>query len=80
MTVGQAMRETRKLAGLTQEQLAAKASINRVTLARLESDRHVGRIDVIENLADALGVSIDRYTGHRIKRKNYRFRKAKKDG
>ena len=78
--MGQAMRETRKLAGLTQEQLAAKANINRVTLARLESDRHVGRIDVIEYLADAIGASIDRYTGLRIKRKNYRFRKAKKDG
>lgn len=69
---GEAMREVRKSYGLSQEKLAAKAGIHRVTLARLESGAHIGRIDIIEILADALGISIDVYTGHRVKRKNLR--------
>jgi transcriptional regulator with XRE-family HTH domain len=44
--------------GLTQESLAAKARINRVTLARLERAQHPPNLDTLERIARALGVAV----------------------
>jgi transcriptional regulator with XRE-family HTH domain len=43
---------------LSQETLARKARINRVTLARLERALHPPRLDTLERIARALGVSL----------------------
>jgi transcriptional regulator with XRE-family HTH domain len=43
---------------MTQEALAAKAEINRVTLARLERAEHPPNLDTLERIARALGVTI----------------------
>jgi transcriptional regulator with XRE-family HTH domain len=43
---------------MTQEALAAKASINRVTLARLERAQHPPNLETLESIARALGVTI----------------------
>ncbi len=43
---------------LSQEALARKARINRVTLARLERALHPPRLDTLERIARALGVSL----------------------
>ena len=43
---------------MTQESLAAKARINRVTLARLERALHPPNLDTLERIARALGVSV----------------------
>jgi transcriptional regulator with XRE-family HTH domain len=50
--------ELRIAKNLSQEALAGKARINRVTLARLEHALHPPRLDTLERLARALGVSI----------------------
>ena len=43
---------------LSQETLARKARINRVTLARLERALHPPRLDTLERIARALGVPL----------------------
>jgi transcriptional regulator with XRE-family HTH domain len=50
--------ELRRERGLTQETLAAKAGINRVTLARLERAEHPPNLETLESIAGALGVTI----------------------
>lgn len=50
-----ALRERR---GMTQEVLASKARINRVTLARLERAMHEPTLDTLDRIARALGVKL----------------------
>ena len=50
--------EIRVRRNLSQEALAKKARINRVTLARLERALHPPRLDTLERIARALGVSL----------------------
>lgn len=66
MTRGKAMRAARKKAGLSLEELAARAGVQRNTVGRAERDEHVGRIDTIELLADVLCISIDEYIGREV--------------
>jgi len=44
--------------GMSQEALAAKAHINRVTLARLELGHHQPKLDTLDRIARVLGVSL----------------------
>jgi len=44
--------------GMTQEALAARARINRVTLARLERAQHPPNLDTLERIARALRVEL----------------------
>jgi transcriptional regulator with XRE-family HTH domain len=46
--------------GMSQELLAAKAQINRVTLARLELGLHQPKLDTLDRIARVLGVSLVR--------------------
>ena len=50
--------ELRQKRGLSQEALAAKARINRVTLARLERAMHPPNLDTLERIAQALSVTL----------------------
>ena len=50
--------EIRARRGMTQEALAAKARINRVTLARLERAQHPPNLDTLERIARALRVRL----------------------
>lgn len=50
--------ELREERGLTQEQLAEKARINRVTLARLERAMHQPTLDTLDQIARALRVGL----------------------
>ena len=67
MTRGKAMRAARNKAGVSIEELAARAGVEKVTVGRLEREEHIGRLDTIELLADALGLSIDEYIGHEVR-------------
>ena len=49
------LREARRM---TQERLADKARINRVTLARLERAMHQPTLDTLDRIARALGVAL----------------------
>jgi transcriptional regulator with XRE-family HTH domain len=43
---------------MSQEALAAKARVNRVTIARLEAAAHPPGIDTLDRIACALGVTL----------------------
>jgi transcriptional regulator with XRE-family HTH domain len=45
-------------AGMTQVELSARASINRVTLSRMENGRCYPRLDQLVRLAAAVGVQV----------------------
>lgn len=64
MTVGEAMREARNKAGLSQAELAALTGVSPTTLSNYENDVHLPKLDLVEMLADALGITIDEYVGH----------------
>jgi putative transcriptional regulator len=53
------LRTVRKTVGLTQQQLADKSGIHRVTVARIESENHTTTMETAAKLAAALGCTID---------------------
>jgi mRNA interferase RelE/StbE len=53
------LRVFRDLRGLTQQQLADKAGVNRVQIADIEAGRKTGSVETVRKLADALRVVID---------------------
>lgn len=56
---GERIRELRLAAGLSQEQLAEMASLNRVTIAKYESGRIEPGAQALSRIADALDVTAD---------------------
>ena len=50
--------ELRQVRGLSQEALAKKTGLNRVTLARLERARHPPNLDTLDRIARALRVRL----------------------
>lgn len=53
-SIGARIRELRKSAGLTQEQLSSKAGIGRVTVVRIEKGQQSPRYETLDSLARAL--------------------------
>ena len=61
------MRKARMNAGLSIVRLAEISGIAQTTISLLErKSLRGGWIDTIETLADALGLSIDEYVGHKV--------------
>lgn len=58
--IGRFVRQLRESKGLTQEQVATSAGISYQFLSGLENGRENFSIDVLESLAQALGVSLER--------------------
>lgn len=56
MSIGTRIREARKSANMTQQQLAAKSGIKQATISELETGESAGS-KYLASLADALGVS-----------------------
>ena len=54
--VGKNLRRLRHAKGLSQEELADRAGINRNYVGMLEREEHAATIDMLEKLADVLGV------------------------
>lgn len=68
MTRGEYMRRARRNAELTIKQLAALSGVSANAIGGLERGRRIsGQYMTIEVLADALGLSIDEYVGHKVK-------------
>lgn len=57
---GERLRSVRSEQGLTQEELAERAGVNRVTIARFEAGKQLPRYRTLVALADGLGVPIER--------------------
>jgi DNA-binding XRE family transcriptional regulator len=58
-TFGERLRDFRTDSGLTQQELAERAGVNRVTIARYETGRQTPRYASLEALADALGCPVE---------------------
>jgi transcriptional regulator with XRE-family HTH domain len=54
----ESLRQIREERGLSQRELAARAGVVKSTIYEAEAGRHIPRIQTLEKLADALGVSI----------------------
>lgn len=57
------LRSIRKSQGLSQQDLADKARVDRGTISRLENFRQSPSLETATTLADALGVSLDELVG-----------------
>lgn len=56
---GDRVRDARRRRGLTQAQLAKRASVGADTIGRIEGARYSPRLDTMLRLADALGLPLD---------------------
>ena len=59
MTLGEKIKETRKSAGLTQEQIAEKLMVSRQAITKWESDKGIPDVDNLKAISSLLNVSID---------------------
>lgn len=59
MTFGEKLQDSRKRAGLSQEQLAEKLSVSRSAVAKWENDNGMPDIDNLKAMAQLFDVSID---------------------
>lgn len=67
MTRGEYMRMARHNAKVSIRQLSKLSGVPGCTISGLENNvSRSGRIDTLELLADALGISIDEYIGHKV--------------
>ena len=55
------IKETLKKRGLTQNELADRLGINRVSLSRLLSDKNDMRISTMKKIADAIGCDVSEF-------------------
>ena len=55
------IKETLKQRGLTQNELADRLGINRVSLSRLLSDKNDMRMSTIKKIADAIGCDVTEF-------------------
>lgn len=63
MTTGELIRKCRKDAGLTQRELGARSGIAEPTIRKYESNRLNPKIETIQKIASALGVTADYLVG-----------------
>jgi transcriptional regulator with XRE-family HTH domain len=66
--VGEELRAARRAAGMTQEELAFKAGVDRSYISLLENDRKSPTLDMLFRLCDALGARPSRLVA-RVERK-----------
>ena len=57
--IGLRIQTMRKLAGMSQEQLAEKAGIQRTHLTRIEAGKYAVTLETIQAIAEALGMTVD---------------------
>ncbi len=59
MTLGEKIKEARKQAGLSQEQLSEKLGVSRSAVAKWETDKGIPDVENLKALSSMLSVSID---------------------
>lgn len=57
--IGLRVMALRKCAGLTQEQLADKAGLQRTHVVRIEAGKYAVTLETIQAIAEALGMTVD---------------------
>ncbi len=49
----------RRLAGMSQEQLATKAGLQRTHISRIEAGKYAVTLETVQAIAEALGMTVD---------------------
>lgn len=57
--IGQRVASLRKLAGLTQEELAVRAGLQRTHIGRIEDGRYGVNMETLQAIAEAMGMTVD---------------------
>ena len=57
--IGERIATLRKLAGMTQEQLADRAGLQRTHVGRIEGGKYAVTLEVVQAIAEALGMTVD---------------------
>lgn len=57
--IGQRIADLRKLAGMSQEQLATKAGLQRTHISRIEAGKYAVTLETVQAIAEALGMTVD---------------------
>lgn len=57
--MGKRIAALRKIAGLSQEQLADRAGLQRTHISRIEAGRYSVTLETIQAIAEALGMTVD---------------------
>ena len=57
--IGQRIAALRKLAGMSQEQLALRAGLQRTHISRIEAGKYSVTLETIQAIAEALGMTVD---------------------
>lgn len=57
--MGKRIATLRKIAGLSQEQLADRAGLQRTHISRIEAGRYAVTLETIQAIAEALGMTVD---------------------
>lgn len=57
--IGQRVAVLRKLAGLSQEQLAERAGLQRTHISRIEAGKYAVTLETVQAIAEALGMTVD---------------------
>ena len=57
--IGARVMALRKLAGMSQEQLAERAGLQRPHISRIEAGKYAVTLETIQAIAEALGMTVD---------------------
>ena len=57
--IGKRIAALRKLAGLSQEQLAERTGLQRTHISRIEAGKYAVTLETIQAIAEALGMTVD---------------------
>lgn len=57
--IGARVLALRKLAGLSQEELAARSGLQRTHISRIEMGKYTVTLDTLQAIAEALGMTVD---------------------
>lgn len=68
-TRGAAMMRARVKAGMSRDDLAEISGVSLSAISNWERDKNAPSVDVLELVADTLGISIDEYVGHKVRRR-----------
>lgn len=69
LTIGQAMKRTRKSKGISGRKLSEMTGYHATIISRWENDIQMPNLGSVIDVADALGVSIDELIGREVKSK-----------
>ena len=59
IAVGKMFRQARKEQGLTQQGVAEVSGVKRPNIARLESGKHSPTVDMLNHIADSMGMDLE---------------------